>query len=255
MNQNQLKKLASLAHSKFRKSYGLFIAEGVHLTLEAARSDWEIQAIIATHEADLARAFPALAKTILRKQITVEPVSQREFSKLSATKSPQGVMAVVKIPESDLKGMTNHSRILIADGVSDPGNLGTMIRTAAAFEFEIIITTPGSADIFNPKTVRATQGALFQMKAASHVGAHEIAAQIRPAHKIYALSAQGRVDIADFHPAARSALIVGAEISGISREFLDSADQVLRIPISERIESLNAAAAAAIAMQRFYGQR
>ncbi len=251
MNKNQLKKISSLAHAKYRKMYGLFMAEGAHIMDELLKSAWETQILVITHGAADSGGFAAILEAASRKNVVVEIVTQREFSRLSTTESPQGILAVVKTPQKDLKQLAVQKRILIADGVSDPGNLGTMIRAAAAFGFGGIITTPGSADIFNPKTVRATQGALFHLVIANHVETEVIVKEMRRSHKIYALSAQGRDDLGAVRLAARSALVVGAEIEGVSKELLDISDHILRIPISERVESLNAAVAAGIAMHEF----
>jgi TrmH family RNA methyltransferase len=251
MNQNQLKKISSLSHAKYRKLHGLFIAEGAHIVHELLKSDWQPQTIIIIHELAGSNELSSILKTVSSKKITIESITRREYSKLSATESPQGILAIVKIPQNDLRRLATHKKILIADGISDPGNLGMIIRTAAAFGLGGIVTTPGSADIFNPKTVRASQGALFHPAVANHIETEEIIRVIKPNHKIYALSAMGQSDLRSFRPAARYALVIGAEIAGVSKEFLDISDRILRIPISERVESLNAAMAAGIAMYEF----
>jgi RNA methyltransferase, TrmH family len=248
MNQNELKKIASLAQTKYRKEYGLFIVEGLHGVSELAKSPWKIANIIATHEAALSEEFLPLFEMLNRRQIPIERVSQKEFVRLTSTETPQGIMAVVDLPEVNLERFRTLSRIVIADGIADPGNLGTIIRSAVAFGFEGLITSPGSADIFSPKTVRATQGALFSIIVANHVVTQEIITELKASHKFYALTTHTGADINSIQVSPKMVLIVGAEIAGISKSMLAAADIKTRIPMIGPVESLNAAMAATIAM-------
>ncbi|HBC46991.1 MAG TPA: hypothetical protein DEO84_12730 [candidate division Zixibacteria bacterium] len=249
MNQNEIKKISSLSHGKYRKQYGLFVVEGAHVIAELLKSDWEIESLLITYEA--MDSFEPLVEAAKQRRIPVEALNQKIFTKLSDTESPQGILAVVRLPKPDLGRLISQKKILIADGVTDPGNLGTMVRTAAAFGFGGFITTPGSADIFAPKTVRATQGAMFHLAVANHVDYGDIANKIEPSHKLYCLSANASADLKEFKPAAKMALVVGAEIAGVNDKLSAIADQMLRIPMSGPVESLNAAVAAGIAMYEF----
>jgi RNA methyltransferase, TrmH family len=251
MNQNEIKKVSSLTQGKYRKEYGLFLAEGIHVVEELLKSSWAIQLLVVSHEAADSGNLKSLIDATTRRRVKVEAVTRIIFDKLTTTDTPQGILAVAKLPPNDPGRLISQNRILIADGVSDPGNLGTMIRTAAAFGFGGFVTTPGSADIFNPKTVRATQGALFHLVVANHLSYEDIASKLKMSHRIYALSAEATADLQSVKPAVKSALVVGAEISGVSREILKIADQIIRIPMSGPVESLNAAVAAGIAMYEF----
>ena len=248
MNQNDLKKIASLAQTKYRKKHGLFIVEGLHSVSELAKSSWKIAYIIATHENALSAELSPLLEILNRRQIPVERVSEKEFSRLASTETPQGIMAVVDLPEVNLGQFRALKRIIIADGIADPGNLGTIIRSTVAFGFEGLITTPGSADIFNPKTVRATQGALFSIIVANHAETPDIIAELKSSHKFYALTTHTGIDIKSIQANPKIVLIVGAEINGISEPLLAATDIKTRIPMTGPVESLNAAMAASIAM-------
>jgi RNA methyltransferase, TrmH family len=250
VNQNKIKKISSLSHGKYRKLYGLFMVEGVHVVEELFKSDWEIESLLITHE--IAASFGPLVETAAKRRIPVETLNQKIFSKLSDTESPQGILAIVRLPKTDFGRLVSQKKILIADGVADPGNLGTMVRTAAAFGFGGFITTPGSADIFAPKTVRATQGAMFHLSVANHVDYGDIVQKIKPSHKLYCLSANASTDLKDIKPAANMALVVGAEIAGVNAKLSAIADQMLRIPMGGPVESLNAAVAAGIAIYEFF---
>jgi TrmH family RNA methyltransferase len=181
----------------------------------------------------------------------IESVSQKDLDKIATTTAPQNILAVVRIPENDLQNISLHDRILIADGLKDPANMGTIIRTAAAFGFGAIITTAGSVDIFNPKVVRATQGALFVIRIARRITIRDVLAKLHRSHTIYALSAGGDTNLREVRIDRRAALIVGAEIAGVSEQLLKVAHHKVRIPIATAVESLNAAVAAGIAMYLF----
>jgi RNA methyltransferase, TrmH family len=251
VDQNKIKKITSLSQGKYRKLYGLFVVEGAHIIDELLKSHWMVHVLVVTHEAAEERPISALIKVAQHHGLPIEFIAQKIFSKLSDTETPQGILAVVNLPLTSMGRLISARRILIADGVTDPGNLGTMIRTAAAFGFEGFVTTPGSADIYSPKTVRASQGAIFHLEIANHLDYKEIIQRIKPSHKIYALTAQASIDLQSAKPAANSALVVGAEISGVSPEISAIADLTLKIPMSGQVESLNAAVAAGIAMYEF----
>ena len=248
MNQNQLKKIASLSHGKYRKIHGLFLVEGAHAVSELLKSSWQVETIIITHLSGKESEIANILKAAITKAIPVDTLNQQIFEKLATTDTPQGIMAVARLWFPDPAGMSGHQRVLIADGISDPGNLGTMIRTAAAFGFDSLLTTPGSADIFSPKTVRAAQGALFSLIPYSHINPSEFIDRIKTTHSLIALTAQANSEIQDLKKSSKMALIVGAEIRGIGETLLNAADFKVRIPISKEVESLNAAIAAGIAM-------
>ncbi len=206
---------------------------------------WPIELLAATKDAidDLQIKIPA--------QIPLEIVTKKIFTKISDTQSPQGILAMIKMPENNIDKVLTFDRIIIADGVSDPGNMGTIIRTAAAFGFKGLITTPGSADVYNPKVVRASQGLMAQISTISHLDHASIIARLKYSHQIYALSLNCKNDLDSVKITEKLALTIGAEIKGVSKEFIDAANYLVRIPMTKSTESLNAAMAAGIAMYRF----
>jgi TrmH family RNA methyltransferase len=248
MNQNEIRKIASLKLAKYRREYGKFLAEGIHSVTELLKSDWQVDSLIATPEALESGRLAKVLQLASERNIKTEIATARQLEKMAATKTPQGVMAVTIIPAADLKGLEKIARIVVADGIADPGNLGTIIRTAAAFGFRGFITTPGSADIFGDKAVRATQGALFSVIPFNHLESAVIIRKLKRTHKFYALMPRSNTAIGQIKAALRSALIVGAEAAGVSKELLEVADSEVSIPMSGPIESLNAAVSAGIAM-------
>jgi len=253
MNEKLQKKISSLAVAKYRQSHGLFVAEGPHVveSFMAIRSagggespdNWEIESIVYTDR--MAQTAAKASKLGIKTEI----VDSRAFQKISDTKSPQGILAVIKIPQNKMSKIRTQDRIIIADGISDPGNMGTIIRSAAAFGFSGLVTTHGSTDLFGPKVVRASQGALAYVTALNRVPIEQIRETVEDNYLILALSAKGKSEITGISTGSkRIALIIGSEIKGISSELQTLATEQIRIPISNKIESLNASAAAAIAM-------
>jgi len=245
MNENKKKMFRSLAHAKYRRMHGLFLVEGAHAAEELLKSSWRVESVLAS---DPERYSDLISHT---RDIMIERVSQKDLDRIATTTTPQDILAVARIPENDLKSISLHDRILIADGLKDPANMGTIIRTAAAFGFGAFITTAGSVDIFNPKVVRATQGAMFAIDIAQRISIRDVLDRLYRSHTIYALSARGDADLREIRIDRRAALIVGAEIAGVSEQFLKAAHYKVRIPISATVESLNAAVAAGIAMFLF----
>lgn len=248
MNQNSIKKYSSLAAAKYRNKYGLFLAEGLHLVEELLKSDWEIETIVSSKRG-IEKHLNATASNI-----AVELVDQSVIDKIATTKTPQDILAVGKIPDMTSTKMAEFDKLVIADGIKDPGNMGTIIRTAKAFDFDLLIATSDSVDIFNPKVVRATQGAMFGIPMLINTKSEIIINALKPTHKLYALVRDGAVDLENSPRNKKSALIIGTEIEGVSKPFLDNSDYLVRIPHSESVESLNAAVAAGIAMYHFSRQ-
>jgi TrmH family RNA methyltransferase len=251
MNEKEIKKLTSLAYSKYRQKHGLFLVEGAHSVAELLKSQWDVETLILTRQAEesgiAAHSFPIN----LDKRIPVQIISERTLKRLSSTDAPQGVLAVARIPIPDLERISSVRRIIIADGVRDPGNLGTIIRTAAAFGFEAFITTLSTADVFSPKVVRSSQGAIFSLMIAAHIDNKTLVNSLRESHIFYALTPRAEMELPSLKIAPRFALIIGAEIAGVSPELLAAVDFRVGIAMPGPIESLNAAVAAGIALYEF----
>ena len=251
MNEKEIKKITSLSQGKFRCKYGLFLVEGPHLVHELLKSDWHTQNIVISGREIYSKNIKDILELSAAKRVAVQTVEERLFERLSTTQTPQGVLAVAPIPQMALEQVILEERIIVLDKISDPGNLGTIIRTAAAFGFRGLITTAGSADIYSPKVVRATQGAIFRLAFVDHIIPAEVIENLKIGHKIYALSPHKGDGIDALETFKKMALVVGAEVSGVDPLFLKAADQLVRISMTGRVESLNAAVAAGIAMFEF----
>ena len=220
---------------RYREENRQFVGEGVKLLGEALKAEPQIVVISGDGE------FPPLDDSV--RQVRISPQLMKGISQLT---TPQEALFVCAIP--DMGAPESIASSLVLDGIQDPGNMGTMIRTADALGIERIILCEGCADPYNPKVVRATMGAIFRQKIYRMTRRELI---LRSAEEGTALIATALSDSAkDVRTVdlTHAAVIIGSEGSGVSRELLDAASCHVIIPISENCESLNAASAASIIM-------
>lgn len=233
------KEWKKLLQRKWRDKFKQFLIEGPHLLEEALKTD-QVMAVIVeegtTPPYDETRDRPPLFE-----------LSNDLFSELSGTETPQGIMAVIQLKKVELD-WTN-GRFLLVDAVQDPGNLGTMIRTADAAGFNRVVLGKGTVDPYNSKTLRSAQGSHFHVTLIQE-DLESVLSKLK-AHNIPVLgtSLDGR-SIAEFESpkAEHVALIMGNEGSGVSESILAQADSQVKIPMFGDAESLNVAVAAGVLM-------
>ncbi|MEC9484604.1 MAG: RNA methyltransferase [Candidatus Izemoplasma sp.] len=224
VNNKTIKEVTKLHQKKYRDQAKQFICEGYHL-YEEAKAHGIVKHIYTTDE------------TIKGQNVTY--VSKHVLEKLANTKRPQGVVTVCKMLEN-----TNLSdKVLLCDHVQDPGNLGTLIRSALAFGFETIVLEE-SVDIYNDKVLRSTQGAFFQM----NIITQNILEFINSHSDYYYIgTALSNQQLTDITHSEKVGIIVGNEGSGISKEILEKTNINVTIPI-QKIDSLNVGVAGSIVM-------
>ncbi len=224
-----IKKFSSLAQKKYRREFGEYLVEGVKPVRECIAAGGQVTCILCTprHEGQFGNAIT---------------VSEDVFKSLSAEKTPQGVIASVKLPSFPVR--PPRGRCLLLDRLQDPGNVGTIIRTANAAGYEDIYLVD-CADPFSPKTVRASMGGIFFVNAMQCTLPEALGAL----KNIPLISAdmQGE-DIFAFAPPAEFCLCIGNEGSGVCGEIKEASSYMVSIPMRGTCESLNAAVSAAIAM-------
>lgn len=226
----KLKKRKERTHSK------TFLIEGFHLLEEAVKSEWKINEIIVQDNLE----FPDWFGDYL-----ITEVSDNVFEHISQTKSPQGVAAVIEMnPSVNRTG----NFILLIDSVQDPGNLGTIIRTADAAGFDGIVLGSGTVDLFNDKVIRSTQGSLFHIPIYHANLFEEMNILKGNGFKIWATALANAQKYSDVKVAEKVAIIVGNEGAGVQQEILELADTIVNIPIHGKAESLNVSIAAGILM-------
>jgi TrmH family RNA methyltransferase len=248
MTKSEIKKAASLGHTKYRKKHRQFLVEGIHPVSELLRSKWSVESVLIQYESEEDVEIQLIQQLAASRGLKIHRLNRKTFDQIAATESPQGIMAIADIPKRDLASLKAQKRILVADRISDPGNMGTIIRSALAFGFGGVCAIAGTTDIFGPKAVRATQGALFSVRVAEHSSPEEIREHLKGTHKLYALAPRGGRGIGNVTLSSRIALVVGSESVGVSDALLALADERLTIPMPGPVESLNAAVSASIAM-------
>jgi RNA methyltransferase, TrmH family len=252
--QNPLvKRLHALLDRKGREESGSFLIEGVHLVQEALQSGAEITTILYDSERDMDTACRhALEGSALDVQVIA--ASTAVLAKLSETKSPQGIVAVVKRNRHDWEEWLDKQiqskedvLLLYLDEIQDPGNLGTILRTAEAAGVDGVVLGKGSVDLYNGKVVRATMGALFRLPVFTR-SLPDTAVEWRQKGGrllISSLSERSRsYDEVDY--GGKTAIVIGNEGRGVSQEMIELADLQVHIPIYGQAESLNAAVAAGL---------
>jgi len=188
---------------------------------------------------------PALRAALVERGVEVAEVDEREFASASETESPQGILALADIPPRSLDdtALPVTARLLVLDGIQDPGNVGTIVRTAAAFGATATIALPGTVDLWNAKVVRSAMGALFTHQALAATWDDLSAFLTR--HNVPLWAAEVGGTPLDGPVPSRVALAVGNEGAGSSDFVRERSDRVISIPI-EHVESLNVAVATGI---------
>lgn len=237
LSKSQISLITSLQHKKFRKQHGLFIVEGIKSILEFIHSDYRVETVFAT-----SNAGTKLGK--IPQNIKHELVDDREFGKITQLTNPQGALALVRIPEiTEIEQATLTSRhSLVLDDIQDPGNMGTIIRTAEWFGFDRIICSIGTVDAYNPKVVQATMGSLARVQVVYTDIEHLIQENDIPS---YGALLDGR-SIYETDFGTEGFIILGNEGNGISPHLIEKIDHATTIPSFGQAESLNVAVAATV---------
>lgn len=249
-SQNSKLKLvrALLGRARERREANAFIAEGVRLVEEAATRDWKIR--FALFDSSLSERGKSIVDRLLSRGIEVEEVSESLMKSLSDTESPQGILAVI---EFNLLPITNQLNfVLIPDQIRDPGNLGTLLRSAAAAGVQAVFLPPETTDAFAPKVVRSGMGAHFRLPIHA-MNWEEIQAQTKDMQIFIAdMNGQSCWQTDLRQPLA---LVVGGEAEGASDEARKLGTRKITIPMVGNVESLNAGVAGSVLMFEVVRQR
>lgn len=237
--QNEyIKMLSKLSSKKHREEAGLFLAEGEHLTEMVCASSYQVQNLIMTEDYYNKNAEKFMYDIII--------VPESIMTKISDAKTPQGVVAIVKLPENKIE--LSNGRYIYCDNLQDPGNIGTIIRTADAFSFDGVVLSYGCADVYSPKVIRSTQGSMFNISVMTDADI-EVLKNAKKSFKITSTALYGDcITVKEMKAEKNQIFVIGNEGSGVSEEILEMSDEIVYIPMSGKAESLNAAVAASILM-------
>lgn len=250
--QNSLvKELRRAFHDAAPTADGFVAIESTHLIEEAIRSGLRLRSVFISKsaEARAARLLPQLSR-----HVETLLLPDDVFSSAVATDSPQGVAAFVAFPQHSLDAALT-SLVVIAAGIQDPGNLGTIIRSAEAFGASAVLCGDGTVSYFNSKVIRASAGSVFRLPI-FRLSDDELLAACRSHHlRLLATSSHKGTPLHDADLSGPVALVIGNEGAGVPRALSRAVDAYLTIPHSDRVESLNAAIAASILLYEAARQR
>ncbi len=245
-DNEQIKHIKKLKEKKYREEYNEFIIEGIKMIEEAMQENVKIKSIIICDDCKTQGAIPNELMYEIAKLNCIY-VAEKVFSTITDVINPQGIMAIVEKPISEEKEIDyNETNFLLLDNIQDPGNLGTILRTADSLNIKQIILSKGSADAYNLKVVRSTMGAIFRVKIIEVQNLSKTVKEMKK-HKIkvYATDLQTDKSIYDVNY-EKSAIVIGNEANGVSNEVLEEASERIKIPMIGKTESLNAAVATSI---------
>lgn len=231
-----------LEKRRAREKEGLFVVEGPHLVEEAIRSGAEIEYIVTTHP-----PTPSLKKRRGAQIGEIIEVNAKQFAELSDVETPQGILAVVKVREYRLEDLRTEGVIVFCHEIQDPGNFGTIIRTADAAGASGIILSKGTVDLYNSKTLRATMGSLFHLPIVEIEDVHETLSFLKKNNiKTVATSLSASKNYFEVDYKDGVAIVVGNEGAGLPKEVVKSCDEIVKIPMPGKAESLNVAVSTAL---------
>ena len=250
------KEAVKLLRRKYRDQTGMFLIEGPRPVMDAIRSGESLQTVFLSEES-LEKGLSAaeeLERLCMKNGCRCVLLAEELFRQISDTEHSQGVLAVACKPEH--RKIEIGSSVIILDRLQDPGNIGTIIRTAEAAGFGTLIAIKGTGDIYAPKTVRAAAGSLLRVNVFEGLESDEAIRLCREQGiRIVASDLEGSVEYTAADLTGDMALVIGNEGSGVSDEIRQAADSKVRIPMEGTIESLNAAVAAGLLMYESVRQR
>ncbi len=255
----KIKYLIKLARRQFRQKEQKFIIEGIRFIEELLNSSWQTEALFYSAKIMNNARGVALLKTAKEQNIPCWQIASGLLKEIAHTDNPQGILALVRMPNYRLEDVFSAPRpllLVLVDGVQDPGNLGTIVRTADAAKASGVILLKGTVDLYNPKTLRSTMGSIFHLPIIM-LNDNRAVWKILQQYKVKVVLGQpeyGRT-IQGIDLKQDVALVVGNEANGPSPESINFADVAATIPMPGNAESLNAAVACAIMLYEAVRQR
>lgn len=252
-----IKEIKSLYRKKERWLQRSFIVEGIKIVEECIDKDHPLSCIVYCDQLFNIRGGDLLWEKIKDYDKLIK-ISNKLYKEISQLESPQGILAVAKFKLNSIDEIFDKTNpfILMLDQVQDPGNMGTIIRTADAFSVDGIVIAEGSVDVYNPKVVRSTMGSIFRVPLYFLDNLEGIIREFKKRNiKIYSTSLKGREFIQNINLREASAIIIGNESRGVSKPLEIMAGQLVKIPMSGEAESLNVAIASSIIMYEALRQR
>jgi TrmH family RNA methyltransferase len=243
-----IKDIKALQQKKYRDGQELYFVEGIRFVNDAIENGQSISKAVISDKLESLNGGSELISTLSGVCSDIYKVPDKLFKEISDTQSPQGVLVVLKKQSEDFrKAVQNGKSIVILDSLQDPGNVGTIIRTADAAGVSAVLMTKGCVDLYSPKVLRSTMGSIFHLPIIENLDITETISNLKDnGYKVIASHLKGQNNYYDEDLTCKSAIIVGNEANGISDETAEMSDRLVRIPMPGKAESLNASIAASI---------
>ena len=239
VNNDLVKETAKLLRGKYRDETGLFLIEGEKGVKEAIEAGVNIKHIFALEGF---KDYP--------EEITIE-TTEAVLSKISDTKTAPKVIAVAHQPKQDINLLKKANKVVLLEGIKDAGNLGTILRTASAFNIDAVILYDDTVDLYNPKCVRSTVGCLWKTPVYKIKELDELENIFTQFEKIATLPKSDNViNLSDYTPADKTLIMFGSEADGLSEELKSFATKNVTIEMTDNVESLNLSISAGILMYK-----
>lgn len=249
-----IKHIKRLKEKKYRDEYGEYIIEGLKLIKEAIQENVDIKHIVVCDGCDNSEMIESHLKYEMARLDFIY-VPQNIFKLLSDVENPQGILAVIGKTSKEIDIDINEDIILALDDIQDPGNLGTILRTADSVGLKQILVSKGTADSYNPKVVRSTMGAIFRVKVIECNSLKNSIKELQNKdYKVMTTSLKAKKTIYEVDY-KKKIIVIGNEANGVSKEILNLADEKVIIPMLGKTESLNASVATGVILYEHVRQK
>lgn len=248
---SRFKHVKSLQAKKYRDLSNRYLIEGLKIVKEALTYNAEFHMLLFSTEQSDNKEISGILTLAEADNIPIYQIDNKIFKDLSETKSPQGIIGVVEKLNFRIGDILKREilKMIILDGVSDPGNLGTIIRTADACNYDLVLLSKGCVDLYNSKTLRATMGSHFHLPLIINIGIKETIESLQNNNiKVYGADVHIGENISDIKFDHRFAIVIGNESLGLSEDSKKVIKRLIKIPMPGQAESLNASVAASIIM-------
>jgi TrmH family RNA methyltransferase len=264
LSKAKLKELGKLKAKKERTAQGKFLIEGLRLCEEAAASSWSIELALFTRSFGEKAREKTLLKRLHSSGVESIVVKSQDLARLSDTVTAQGIICLVKAKQPSLDDLwikdrlsASKSQVVLAlEGISDPGNVGTLIRTADAFGVAAVLLSLDAVELYNPKVIRSTMGSVFHLPIFDEINLERVIPQMKKTNFLilgtHVTQGKGARQV---RPSRRTCLLIGSEAKGLSRRLIGLSDELIHIPSPGKAESLNVAVAGGILLYEITGRQ
>ncbi len=242
LTKNQIKYYSSFLNKKFRQQEKKFIVEGIKLIAEALDSNYSCEIIIALKES----VTENLIKQLNRKKINTEIVKSADFEKLCDTKNPQGIIGVFNFKQQSTVDFEHEKLIVSLENISDPGNVGTIIRNCDWFGVKNILLSSDCAEVYNPKVIRSSAGSVFHLNIFEEKDFYNVLNEKKKNGFTILCADLNGENLYAFTSNQKIILVLANEANGPTKNLLDICDSRITIPQKGKAESLNVASASAV---------